>query len=226
MVNWGTLIAQAGAELEPLPDGDYDVVVTKAESKKSSNEKTMIVAEFRVLNGPCAGKYIWNNFVVTEDKPRALAFFFRHLAVLGADAAFFASNPTPEQVAAKIVGAQCTASVGHRTYQGVVRNQVGGIRSLIGGVSAPPAPGYAPSVPSTPATPAPAYPQAPPPPAYVPPAYTPPAYTPPAPPVVPEPEPEPSAPQAPPPPPPPPAPPAAPPVDSGTPTTQPPPLPF
>lgn len=118
-VNWQELINNAGGgSFEPLPIGDYDVVVAEANVATSSNGKLMFKTKLQVIAGPYASRLIFNQFVVSPESPGALGFFFQHMAVLGLDASFFASNPAPEQVAAALLNRPCKVTIKHGTYQG------------------------------------------------------------------------------------------------------------
>jgi hypothetical protein len=115
----------------------------------------MVVAVLKVVTGPYAGKTVWHNFVLTEDNPNALGWFFKHMAALGIDQSTIAALPPPEQggleqLAQMIVGRYVTANVGHRLWQGSTRNQLGDIKPYGGGGSQ--APGV-PQVPQQPAAP-------------------------------------------------------------------------
>jgi hypothetical protein len=153
--SWGDLLGQAEAGPEPIPDGIYDFVVSTAKSQPAKTGAPMVVAVLKVVSGPYAGKTVWHNFVLTEDNPNALGWFFKHMAALGIDQSTIAALPPPEQggleqLAQMIVGRYVTANVGHRLWQGSTRNQLGDIKPYGGGAQQ--APGV-PQVPQQPAAP-------------------------------------------------------------------------
>ena len=177
-VNWANLMEQSGGDFETLPKGSYDVIVDTAEATRSSTDKTMFKIKFKVQGGPHNGRTIFNNITLTIDNPNALRMFFLNMKALGLNADFFSNNPTPDQVAAALLGAPATVVLDHRMYQGAMRENV---KSLLpragitaGGQMAPVGPSISvpttsPSVPSSPAPaapvvsqPAPAAPPAPP----------------------------------------------------------------
>ncbi len=124
-VNWSDLQRAAGdAGFDPLPPSTYDVIVDEASATQSSNGKDMIKVTFRVEGGPHDTRKIFNNFVISPDSANGLAFFFRHMAVLGLKDDFFANNPTTEMVAAAIVSRRCRVKVSIRQWQEQDRNQV------------------------------------------------------------------------------------------------------
>jgi len=153
-INWSDLQKAAGdAAFTPVPNDVYDVFVDTAEATQSSTGKDMIKVQFKIQNGPHEGRNVFNQFVISPDSANALAFFFRHMAALGLDEAFFAANPPLQTVAATLVGRACRIKVGTREYQGQDRNQVDAVLPPTAGtaVTAPPAPSTMPTVPPSPA---------------------------------------------------------------------------
>jgi len=187
-VSWNDLKKAAGeAGFDPVPAGEYDVVVDSATVKPTSDgRKSQIATQFKIENGPHAGKKIFNNFVLSPDNPNALAFFFRHMSALGLNDAYFTANPSLERVAADLTGRRCRVTVSIREWNDTQRNQVDTIKPPASGPAqvapSPAATAGLPGVPATgspvPVTPsAPAVPIAP----QVPAVPTVPAVTPPAP---------------------------------------------
>lgn len=128
--------SSAGFDL--VPDGTYEALIdTGAKTKKSGNGKDMIAVAFKIQSGPQAGKgRVFHNFVISPDSPNALAFFFRHMKVLGLDDKYFATNPPLDQVAKDLEGKSCTIEVGHREWNGTDRNEVKTIKKSAGGNAA------------------------------------------------------------------------------------------
>lgn len=161
-IDFGALLAEAeksGGGAPPPPD-TYDCYVEKADATKSaSSQKTMFKCRFKIITGPQAGRIIFNNFVISPESAGALSFFFQHMGVLGLDRNFFASNPSPEQVAAALVGRQARLKIEHRDWNGKPQADVKEVLPPTPGVVAPvvtsatAAP--APAVPTTAAAPAP-----------------------------------------------------------------------
>lgn len=145
-----------GATFEALPIGDYDVEVAKAEAVTSSTGKPMIKTTMRVVTGPYERRPIVNQFVMTLDNPQATAIFFRHMRAFGLDEQFFASLGSAsslEPVASALVGRRARLSIGHREWQGEVRNEVKSVKPYTGAPPMAPPPG--PIAPGAPASPAP-----------------------------------------------------------------------
>jgi hypothetical protein len=155
--NWGELMSEAGATLQPIPDGEYELQVTGAKAMTTSNNKPMLSVRYQVTAGPHTSRPVWNNFIISRESPNALGFFFRHMNAHGLGAEYFQSNPSMEQVADALVGRQVHATIGHKPYQGETRNEVSKFTptQVPGGVVPSPAPvgGQFP-VPSTPPVPA------------------------------------------------------------------------
>lgn len=160
-MNYAELMQNASSGFDPLPAGDYDVEVVKSENTTSSTGKTMFKVQMKVLNGPHAGRIVFNQFVVSPTSPNALGFFFQHMRVLGLDGNYFAQNPSEEAIAAALVGRRCRVTVAIRTYQG---NPTNTVKKLVALAQTPagPAAAAAPAAVATPA--APAAPAVPPPP--------------------------------------------------------------
>jgi hypothetical protein len=164
MVAFNELIeaAKEGGGFEALPQDEYQVEVTGCKYKKASTGKDMWNVEFTVVAGPYAKRKVWNNMVLTPDNPNGLAAFFRQMKLLGADEAFFAANPTEDQVSAKVIGGRCTAPVTQREWNGRITNDMGFLKEGAAGampvqdppsVMSQPVVQTAPTAPTTPPAP-------------------------------------------------------------------------
>lgn len=124
----------------PLPDGAYEVVVSKAEATMASTGSPMIKAQLRVIDGQFKNRVLFTNFVLSVDSDFALSIFFNNMAALGLDDAFFNTLTDDhalamETIAQLILGRQATANVSSRTWNGQLRNEVGNLtRSASAGV--------------------------------------------------------------------------------------------
>ncbi len=141
-IDFNQLMKEAGDGFQPVPDGPYNIEVAKAEATTTSVEtgqKPMFRVQLRIIDGPHAGRLVFDNFVVSAGNATALGFFFEHMAAFGLDSTFFASNPTPEVVAQSLIGRSASVTVGTKVYRGSNRNEVTGYRPLMmGAVGAPP----------------------------------------------------------------------------------------
>lgn len=118
------LKAAEDAGFSNCPPGTYDAVVSEGEAKQTSAGKDMIVVKFQILGGPHGGRKVPNNFVISPENANALGFFFRHMRSLGLDSAYFSQNPSPQQVAAALVGKTCRIEVGTRVWNNEEREDI------------------------------------------------------------------------------------------------------
>ena len=130
-INWGQLMKESGGAAEPLPNGDYDCKVTRADAAKTSNGKLMFKLTFEVIAGPHTRRKIWGNQTVSPENPTALGIFFSQMKALGLDANFFGAQPSPGQVAGAMEGRFARVNVGQRTWQGQLRNEVKSIKPAV-----------------------------------------------------------------------------------------------
>jgi hypothetical protein len=167
-VSWKDLRKKADDATKPPEPGWYTLECTKAEGAKAATSgKPMIKAQFKIVDGPAAGKTgIFNNFNITTDNDFAMSIFFRHMAAFGLDENFFNTDPSVDAVASALVGRRASVQLGQRPYQGQMRPQFEDVKKLdgfiqpgvvMGGPSVP-GPGNAgiattPSVPTVPTTP-------------------------------------------------------------------------
>lgn len=113
--SWAQMLADA-PEIEtgsftPLEEGKYPLKVTKCDLRQSKGGKDGFNITTEVIDGPGKGRKVFHTFWVSPESPKAMSFFFANMVTLGVTNAFFQTNPTNDQVAAKLVGA---------TFEGVV----------------------------------------------------------------------------------------------------------
>lgn len=131
-VNWSALKKSADNAMKPAPPGDHVVEIRKAEAVTNSSGNPMYKVQGVIVSGPAEGKTVFNNFNVTVDSEFALGIFFRHMAALGLDDAFFATGPNHAQVASALVGRRALWTLSIRQWQGQDRNQVDNIQPVTG----------------------------------------------------------------------------------------------
>lgn len=164
-INWKDLKKRAEDATKPPEPGWYVLECTKSELKSAQTSgNPMIAAQFKIVDGPAAGKSgIFNNFNLTVDNDFAMGIFFNNMAAFGFDENYFNTNPSLDQLATSLVGRRANVKIGHRVWQGQPRAQFEEVRPLEGALPVPvavgsmvPTPGaQMPSVasPSTPPTP-------------------------------------------------------------------------
>ena len=74
----------ASTTYEPLPNGEYNVVVDKAEAKQSKKGDPQLVVVFKVTDGPFKGRLMWQYMTFIPGNSVGLAINFRQLDTLGA----------------------------------------------------------------------------------------------------------------------------------------------
>lgn len=131
MINWKQLMDASGGSFEPLPAGDYDVQIAKAEATKSSGGKTMFKLTLDVIAGPHVKRKIWTNLVISPENPNALGMFFAQMKAFGLDANYFAQGPLPDHVADALANRYARVTVKQRTWQGQLRNDVSSIMPAV-----------------------------------------------------------------------------------------------
>lgn len=156
-INWSELKKSADDATKPAPDGEYDLECVKAEAgNAASSGNPKIGAQLKIVGGPCNGKNLLHTFNLTPDSGIALSFFFSAMEAFGLDGNFFNQSPSMAQVAAALVGRKVHAKVGHREWQGQVRNNIESFSIAAGGPGAGTfgvMPGVPAGVPSTTAQP-------------------------------------------------------------------------
>jgi hypothetical protein len=153
-INFAQLYENSGGPYEPVPKNEYEVVIDSCEVGKSSTDKLMYKLKYKIVGGPQNGRTVYNNITLTTDKPNALKMFFTQMKAMGLPNEYWASNPSPDTVAAALVGRQCRIIVDHREWNGEMREDVKGIKpSLGGGPAVIPSPSAGPSTSATPPTP-------------------------------------------------------------------------
>lgn len=138
-LNWADLKKAAeDAGFSVVPKGTYNAVVSKATGAKTSNGKDQIKVTFKVLDGPQAGKPVNNNFIISQDNPVALGFFFRHMNALGLGAEYFAANPSAstDQIANDILNCKCQIDVSVEKWNDEDRNRVNAVKAMPNAVGA------------------------------------------------------------------------------------------
>lgn len=135
-VAWSDLKKRADDATKPAPAGDHVVEITKASWKMNSSNNPMYSVQGKIVEGAAQGKTVFNNFNVTVENDFALAIFFRHMAALGLDDAFFAAGPSHDQVCQALAGRRAVFSLEIRQWQGQDRNGVTDVKPLSGPLAA------------------------------------------------------------------------------------------
>lgn len=153
---------------EPIPAGEYALVVTKTALNPSRNGKDGYEITATVESGPYQGRKVFNTFYVSPESPKAMGIFFRHMGVFGMGNDFWEAEPTDEQILANLENKRFTGRVIIETQEGrKPRNVLADVSEpSAGGPAGVPQAGGVPTVPQVaapapaPAAPAPTVPQA------------------------------------------------------------------
>lgn len=146
-INFGDLFKTAKKEMELIPDGDYDIVCSQADATKASTGSLMIKVRLKIEGGPQDGRVVFSQIVLTMDNPNALAMWFRQMAAFGLTDSFWTGNPSMSMVAEQLVGRKARATIGHREWQGVDRNEVKAVKARPGFANPTPTVAAGPSAP-------------------------------------------------------------------------------
>lgn len=95
---WDAFIEEAADAFNPLPEGEYDFIITETEGKVSSSGNPMVRVKAKVATGPEAGKAI-KDFYVIRAASQAKKFVL-HMKAMGITIdTLTAQKPTMQQLA-------------------------------------------------------------------------------------------------------------------------------
>jgi len=169
-ISWDNLVeaaGEAGKAFEPLPNDNYNFVVSEAEVGESKTGKKSIGITAIVENGPYAKRKVWNTWYISPDSPNALAYFFREMAIFGLNLEFWKSKPSDELIVSNLINKRFVGGLKTTEYpvdSGKKKNEfesfaapngaaTGNAAATIGSTPSPAVNSGAPSVPSVPTTP-------------------------------------------------------------------------
>lgn len=143
--DYQSLIAQAQASgatstYEPLPVGDYNVVVEKAEATNSKKGDPQLVITFKVADGPFQNRKLWHRLTFIPTNGIGLAINFRQLDALGCTP-ILEQGGSLAQVAGFLLGKTASVKVEQREWNDKIQNDVAEVSKS----SAPAAGGFAPT---------------------------------------------------------------------------------
>jgi hypothetical protein len=128
--NWGQMHQDATTVLT----GEFPVVFVDAQIKKTNaGDKDMIKFVAKIESGSYVDRELQGNFTISPESHGAMRFFFTDMAKFGLDAAFFATNPTLQQIADALVGRRAVAVVGSREWNGREMESVESWKPALGG---------------------------------------------------------------------------------------------
>lgn len=178
-IEWGKLLegASKAPSFDPLPEGNYEVKITKCEVQPTSKGEVMFKYQATVQSGTHAKRVLFGNIVIpsptAEKFDTRSSFLVRDLKALGFAQEYLATNPQPADMSNALVGRAFTAKVTVREYKGRPGNDISrilpagvGSAGAFGAVAPAPVTGGAPvppasAVPPVTSAPAPAAPASP-----------------------------------------------------------------
>lgn len=109
---------------EPLPPGDYEVIVIDAKLTESQGGNVGLNTQFEVTKGEFEGRYLYHTFWVTS---KNIPYVKRDMGMLG-----YAPNSAADLVNAKryIMNRRIILHVGQEEYEGRMRNKVRGFSKI------------------------------------------------------------------------------------------------
>ena len=116
--DWRETEAAAEGAFDPLPEGDYELIVIDAEMSKSQTGNVGLNVQFEVTQGEHEGRHVYHTFWLTKAN---LKYVKRDLAIFG-----YAPASAAEILKAKpkLMHKKTIAHVGQETYEGKTRNRV------------------------------------------------------------------------------------------------------
>lgn len=149
-MNWDDILndQDGDEEVGVLPKGLYNVEVTAAEAAgPSAAGNRWVKVSCKVLDGPYENRMLWTNIVFVLTNSKAMKFTIAKLKALGVSQEWLrSSNPSMDDIAARIVGKHAVADVDDtKEYNGQKQNEIKTFKPLSGsnnGVTSvvPPAP--------------------------------------------------------------------------------------
>lgn len=129
---WDEMISNSKDDgKQRVPDGSYECVVKTTEVGQTANGYKRINTRFVVDEGPYKGSSIFNNFIITPDKPGGMDLFFRNMDALGLTKDYLGANkPSLEQLAELMKERRAELTVATRFFNGKEYDDVKNMRPL------------------------------------------------------------------------------------------------
>lgn len=129
---WDEMISNSKDDgKQRVPDGTYECVVKSTEVGQTANGYKRINTRFVVDEGPYKGSSIFNNFIITPDKPGGMDLFFRNMGALGLTKDYLSANkPSLEQLAELLKDRRAELTVGTRVFNGKEYDDVKNMKAL------------------------------------------------------------------------------------------------
>lgn len=147
--NYQDLVKQAqesgaSTSYEPVPAGDYEVVVEAVEVKPTKKGDPMLTLTLKVVEGDAKNRKFWHRMAFIPGNGVGLSINFRQLDALGATP-LLENGGTLEQVAGFIKNKRAVAKIGFGKDSYADKNEVKDLKKSDAAGSEPTALAYSPS---------------------------------------------------------------------------------
>ena len=78
-----TGVKEFGEGFDPIPEGDYNFIITKTKESKTNSGDNMVNATCKVADGTNAGRLVWHNVVFLPKEHKAAGMSKHFLKVIG-----------------------------------------------------------------------------------------------------------------------------------------------
>lgn len=125
-----------GPRSEPLPVGEYPLVITECTAKLTSTGKNMLALKAVVDGGPYNNRPVWDNLVISPDNETAMRIFFGKMGALGLQD-YLLQNPGMQEIANAMLSRRFIGKLGTSEYRGRTRNEITAYKPFVAAVAAP-----------------------------------------------------------------------------------------
>ena len=112
-----------GPNSEPLPVGEYPLVITECTPKVTSTGKNMLSLKAVVDGGPYNNRPVWDNLVISPDNETAMRIFFGKMGAVGLQD-YLLQNPGMQEIANAMLNRRFIGKLGTSEYRGKTRNEI------------------------------------------------------------------------------------------------------
>lgn len=129
----------SGGGAEPLPVGEYPLVITECTPKVTSTGKNMLSLKAVVDGGPYNNRPVWDNLVISPDNETAMRIFFGKMGAIGLQD-YLLQNPGMQELSSAMLNRRFVGKLGTSEYRGKTRNEITAYKPFVAATAATPAP--------------------------------------------------------------------------------------
>jgi len=123
-----------GRNSEPLPVGEYPLVITECTAKLTSTGKNMLSLKAVVDGGPYDNRPVWDNLVISPDNETAMRIFFGKMGAVGLQD-YLLQNPGMQELASAMLNRRFIGKLGTSEYRGRTRNEITAYKPFVAAVA-------------------------------------------------------------------------------------------